>query len=500
MYNNVLEYLEYTVKKMPEKVAFSDEKNKLTFFELYNAAKNIGTYLYKKGHYKEPVVVFMEKSSYEICAFLGAVYGGCYYVPVHKDMSEYRIMLILQKINGKAVICDKYTKDFLKNIYNGNIYEFEEIIKYKGEEEVLDIIRRKHIDTDPLYMVFTSGTTGGQKGVVVSHKSVIDYIEQLTDTLGFNENTVFANQSPFYLDACLKEIYSTIMCGGTTYIMPEGIFRFPVKVVEYLNHNKINTICWCSSALSIVSGSGILWDLSPKYLKTVAFGGEILPVKELNKWKNAIPECNFYNLYGPTEATGMSCYYKVQREFSDDETIPIGRPFKNTQIILLDENNQIAEQGNPGEICIRGTCLALGYYGENNKTNDAFVINPLNDIYPEIIYRTGDMGKYNDKGELVFVCRKDNRIKRMGYRIQLEDIEEAADKIAGVTGRCCIYDNNRLVLCYSGNIEEHQLITTLKKLLPVYMIPDRIVNIKKIPLMPGGKTDRKKIIEIIKNI
>ena len=203
---------------------------------------------------------------------------------------------------------------------------------------------------------------------------------------------------------------------------------FPLKLVEFLNEKKINTICWVVSALTIISAFGTFEKAVPKYLKTIAFGSEVFPIKQFNLWKIS-SKCKIINLYGPTECTGMSCYYEVDRDFELDEAIPIGRPFKNTDIILLNEKDKLAEQGEVGEICIRGTSLTLGYYKNFEKTAEAFVQNPLNDAYPELIYRTGDLGKYNDRGELIFVSRKDNQIKHMGHRIELGEIEVVANSI-----------------------------------------------------------------------
>src|SRR5690606_174328 len=208
---------------------------------------------------------------------------------------------------------------------------------------------------------------------------------------------------------------------------PKSLFMFPLKLVEFLNEKKINTICWVVSALTMISAFGTFEKTVPEYLHTIAFGSEVFPIKQFNLWRKYLPNARFINLYGPTECTGMSCYYEVDRDFELDEAIPIGRPFRNTDIILLNEDNKQAKQGETGEICIRGTSLTLGYYRNPEKTNEVFVQNPLNDSYPELIYRTGDLGRYNERGELIFVSRKDNQIKHMGHRIELGEIEVVAN-------------------------------------------------------------------------
>ena len=188
----------------------------------------------------------------------------------------------------------------------------------------------------------------------------------------------------------------------------------------------------------------------------------------------------------------MCCYYKVEREFEDKEAIPIGRPFKNTEIILLNDKNERAAGEEAGEICIRGTSLTLGYYNNFTKTNEVFVQNPLNTAYPELIYRTGDLGKYNEYGELVFVSRKDYQIKHMGHRIELGEIEVNVNMLPDIKMAGCIYDEikGRIVLYYVGEMEEKRLAELMKEKLPRYMIPNRIIRLEQMPLTANGKIDR----------
>jgi non-ribosomal peptide synthetase component F len=267
---------------------------------------------------------------------------------------------------------------------------------------------------------------------------------------------------------------------------------FPLKLVEFLNEKKINTICWVVSALTIISAFGTFEKAVPKYLKTIAFGSEVFPIKQFNLWRKYLPNARFINLYGPTECTGMSCYYEVDRDFELDEAIPIGRPFKNTDIILLNEKDKLAEQGEVGEICIRGTSLTLGYYKNFEKTAEAFVQNPLNDAYPELIYRTGDLGKYNDRGELIFVSRKDNQIKHMGHRIELGEIEVVANMHPDIKSACSIFDDDKkkIILYYVGDITIADMAGFLKQKLPRYMVPNMIEKLDNMPLTANGKIDR----------
>ena len=317
--------------------------------------------------------------------------------------------------------------------------------------------------------------------------------EHLSEVLKFNEDTVFGNQTPLYFDACLKEVYPTLKYGATTYLIPKQLFMFPIKLVEFLNEYKINTVCWVVSALTMISSMRTFEKVKPEYLHTIAFASEVFPIKQFNLWRAALPEARFINLYGPTEVTGICCYYEVDREFSLEESLPVGRPFRNTGIILLDENNKEPAPGEQGEICVRGTCLTLGYYRNPEKTNEAFVQNPLNDLYPELIYRTGDIGKYNERGELVFLSRKDFQIKHMGHRIELGEIEVIVNMNEAVRAACCLFDNEKkkIILYYVGDISSGDLAAYIKEKLPRYMVPNVLKQIDAMPLTPNGKTDRK---------
>lgn len=493
MQTNVLEYLEKTVVRLPEKVAFANEVEGLTFKQVYDQARAVGSFLHSKNFYNKPIVVFMKKHPNTITAFFGVIYSGNYYVPLDEEMPRHRIELIFETLKPQAIICDEDTREIVNTFnFDGEAYLYSDISKSEIDDVALNQIRDRQIDTDPIYIVFTSGSTGIPKGVMACHRSVIDYIEHLCDVLKFDEDTVFGNQTPLYFDACLKEVYPTLKYGATTYIIPKQLFMFPIKLVEFLNQFKINTVCWVVSALTMISAFRTFETVIPQHLRTVAFASEVFPIKQFNLWKAALPNARFINLYGPTEVTGICCYYEVDREFGLDETLPVGRPFKNTDIILLDENNKVPAQGEQGEICVRGTCLTLGYYKNKEKTDEAFVQNPLNDLYPELIYRTGDIGKYNERGELVFMSRKDYQIKHMGHRIELGEIEVIVNMHPAVSTACCIFDNDKkkIILYYVGDIDTKEITTYIKEKLPRYMVPNLVKQLETMPLTPNGKINR----------
>ncbi len=499
---NILEYLEKTVERVPSKIAFADEEINITFKEVYDKARSIGSFLYEQGLRKEPIVVFMKKSPKAITSFLGVLYSGSYYVPIDEEMPRHRVELILENLKPKAMICDRESYELSKEFnFKGKTYLYECLEHEDIDTLILKKVRDKAIDIDPMYIVFTSGSTGIPKGVIANHRSVIDYVESLSEVLEINEDTVFGNQAPLYFDACLKEIVPTLMFGATTYLIPKQYFMSPIKLIEFLNEYKINTTCWVVSGYTIVSSLGALSKIRPQYLKTAAFVSEVFPVKQFTIWRESCPNVNFYNLYGPTEVTGICCYYKVERDFKIDEVIPVGKPFRNTGLLLLKEDDTEVEQGEIGEICVRGTCLTLGYFNDSIRTKEVFVQNPLNKAYDELIYRTGDLGKFNQDGDLVFVSRKDYQIKHMGHRIELGEIEVIVNTLEGIQSCCCIFDQDskKIVLYYSGDIEKKGVTSYLKGKLPRYMLPNKVICLDILPLTANGKIDRKLLKEKYSN-
>ncbi len=497
MQKNILEYLEHTVHRVPDKIAYSDGTDSLSFAQLYAQARSIGSALHAMHCSRAPVAVLMSKHPNEIAAFYGVVYAGCFYVPLDADMPVHRIDFILETVGASHMLVDKKGSLIAERLhYRGKVLPYEALAQAPCDEAALAQIRAKQVDVDPIYVVFTSGSTGNPKGVVACHRSVIDYTEALSEALGLNENSVFANQTPLFFDAPLKELMPVIKFGATAYLVPKQLFLFPMRLCDFLNQYRINTICWVVSALTMVSSLGVLEKNPPRYLTTVAFGSEVFPLHQYRLWRKALPNATFYNLYGPTEATGMSFYWKAERELEEGEPIPVGVPFNNTDFFLLNEQGTLASTSEPGEIYLRGTCVTLGYFNEPQKTAEAFVQNPLQKAYPETVYRTGDIGYINSHGELVFVGRKDAQIKHMGHRIELGEIESAALKSEEVSRACCLYDaeHKRILLFYTGHAEEKQMLVHLAAYLPRYMLPAVCRQLETFPLTPNGKIDRRALM------
>ena len=485
-----LELLNQQAQIRPDRPMFTDETETLTFSDVAARSDRLGSALVRRGASREPVLVFMKRSGAMIAAFFGVWKANCFYVPVDAEMGEARIRSILDRVRPRFAITDDSANTLLSACgFTGDALDAESLLKEPVDPAALETAAKSLLDSDPAYLVFTSGSTGAPKGVVGVHRAVLDYADQITKTLRADETDVFGMQAPLYVDACLKEILSELKCGSGVVLVPKRLFMTPVPLVEFLNAHRITALCWVVPALTLISALHTFDAVVPAFLRTVAFGSEVMPPKQLRIWREHV-NARYLNLYGPTECTGMSCFYEVDRDFPDGARIPIGHAFDNTEIFLIDENGKRASEG---EIYIRGTAVCHGYYRDPERTKAAFVQNPLNPDYPETLYRTGDLGRINERGELEFLGRRDDQIKHMGHRIELGELEAAARTVDGVNAACAVFDREKslLGLVYTGAAERSALLLALRAKLPEYLLPKRTAQVKSLPLTENGKTDRK---------
>lgn len=495
----VIDYLEWTSEKFPDKLAFIDENRGMTFREVQNEAKKIAMSLIEKKLFKKPIAIFMEKRVECVVSFMGIAYSGNFYTVIDTQMPVARIEKIIDTLNPATIITNKaYEKEVREFFGNRKVLLYEEMMGNDVDNQLLVSIKNKMIDTDILYILFTSGSTGVPKGVILSHRAVTAYVEWGAETFQFDESTIFGNQTPFYFIMSIFDIYQTLRNACTMYIIPKKLFSFPVRLLGYMQEHKINTVCWVPSVLCLIANFKALPELHLEDLKTVIFGGEVMPAKQLNMWRREYSNVQFVQTYGQTEMCETCVYYNVERELNDEEPVPIGYPCNLMDIMVLNGDEE-AKYGEIGELCGRGPLLSSGYYNDAEKTAEAFVQNPLNPYYPEIIYRTGDLVRYNEYGELVYVSRKDCQIKHMGNRIELGEIETVVSTISGVDMNCCLYDDkrSRIILMYVGEAEKADIYEQLKLILPVYMLPHKIRRLDKMPFSLNGKIDRKQLKELI---
>ncbi len=498
---NVLEFLESSAASVGEKIAVKDAHSAFTYHQLLESSKSIGTALAQKSAAGKPIAVLMEKSCETLAAFFGIAYAGCCYTLLNPALPATRLNSIREVLQAQLVITDSEHLSLAKELFSdeSSLLDITALLAQEPDEALLAGIRAGATDTDPLYINFTSGSTGVPKGVIINHRSVLDFIPVFTKTFGIDSSDILANQAPFDFDVSVKDIYSAISTGATLVLVPKQLFSAPTELLDYLCENDITVMVWAVSALCLISTFHALDYKVPETVKKILFSGEVMPAKHLKQWMEKLPQTTFVNLYGPTEITCNCTYHIVNRE-EENEVLPIGKPFDNERVFLLDENNKlITDSGINGEICVAGTALSPGYFNAPEQTAKAFVQNPLNPFYPEIIYRTGDLGHYDESGNIFFSGRKDFQIKHMGHRIELEEIERAIHGIDGIRRCCCIFDERKSKLYgfYIGEFERRELFQILKDKLPEFMIPGALRKVEELPLTKNGKIDRKQLKETV---
>lgn len=506
MDNTILDLFERSAKLHHGKIAVKDSEYAYTYGQLQKMAMRIASALDTKisGRVERyPIIIFIDKGAKCLAAILGVLYSGNVYVPVDIKTPKDRLSNIIQTLGGSAIALSLASGVDILNSFNLGItaYDFDELLDADIQskeiiEEKLKKIRKKIVDTDLMYILFTSGSTGNPKGVAITHGSLVDYIKAFIEDVGMGEDDIIGNQAPFYVDMSLKDIYATLTVGATLCVIPVKLFMTPKKVLQYLDDNKVNYIMWVPTAYRIIYQFKALEKIRPAHLRKLIFSGESMPVTVYKYWHDYYPDAEFYQLYGPTEITGACTYYKVDKEYDVSDTIPIGKPFDNTGIVLIDDKGDyIKEKNQEGEICVYGSCLAAGYFNDLKKTRERFVQRPDIQAYTSLMYKTGDLGIWDEEGNLVFKSRKDYQIKHAGRRIELGEIESAIQSVEGIDACCCVHDRRKdaIVLFYSGTVDESGIRSSIKAKLPQYMFPAKMLRYEILPQLSSGKLDRKKM-------
>ena len=496
MKNSVVQYLDLASEKWSEKIAFSDKSTESSFKDYRSNAIRIGSFLLESYNYsRKPIAVYLPKSVMATTVFMGILYSGNFYCPIPFNSPIDRAKRILEISESPIVLTDQAHSETVSSfgIDKDKILLIEDLILTEANEAAVQKCVSKVIDTDPAYILFTSGSTGLPKGVTVPHRAIIDYMEWVVEEFQINTSNIFANQAPFHFDASMPDIYMPIFSGARVHILSDHLFMLPGRLVDEINKQHVNSLIWVPSALMILSNRDVFSKKAIDDLRLCMFCGEVMPNKQLNIWRHYYPDAVYVNLYGPTEAAYACTYYTIDRPFEDSEPLPLGKPCRNTDILILSENGErITEKDVIGELCIRGSSLALGYYTQID--NPAFSSDPTNRFYTETIYHTGDLGYINESGELMFAGRKDFQIKHLGYRIELGEIETAISSVKGVRSVACLYDfaHSEIVAFVEGDFELNRdyIINSVNNLIPSYMHPGRVVRFDSMPMNMNGKIDR----------
>jgi len=519
----VQHYLDNSRKIFPEKDAVTTPSKKSSYEQLYTLSNKLGNCLIANHVARQDRVCFcLTRSSKCITAIFGILKADAIYVPIDFKSPSERNIQIIKDCKPSCLICDGETlpkiveaishvhnppkvivladgRDVQKSLIDSFICQ-EEIDQYPDIQPEYN-----NLDKDIAYILYTSGSTGSPKGVMISHLNIMNYINWAVECFEITQEDSILNTAPFHFDMSTFDIFCSLKTGATLCIAPQNYLLFPNKLLTYIEKERVTIWKGISSLLMYLVLTGSLQNDRIPMLKKILFGGEVLHTKYLVEWMNIFPEKLFYNVYGPTEATGISTYYPVEKIPSSHESVPIGKPCTNTEVLLLKNDKSIAQLGEVGELCIRGSSLSRGYWNDQAKTDRSYVPNPVSKIPSDTIYRTGDLALLRADGNYEFIGRKDDQVKWMGHRIQLGEIETALLSVKEVK-------NAAVILSESEDLKSRELVaflevedggdasmimTELELKVPRYMVPTRNVLTQCIPRTSRGKIDRQKLINYV---
>ncbi|BDU78680.1 amino acid adenylation domain-containing protein [Mesoterricola sediminis] len=478
-----------------DRVALVEPKRTFTFAQVLAAAHAYGAAIRSRGlDLGRPVAVFLPKCAEVVFANLGGMLAGAMFSNLDVKSPNRRIKNILDNLDPALVVTSRSLASRLQEagLEPSRLLLLEDLPEGLPDER-LPLPAR--VDTDPVCIINTSGSTGTPKGVVLHHRGTVDFMDWVFDTLPVDGSERIGSLSPFHFDIYLLELFLCLGRGATLVLIPESHAAFPAALMAFLRDMHISFLFWVPSILVAIANQGLLEEIPLPGLRTVFFAGEVFPTRHFNRWRKALPGVTWVNLYGPIEIHVDCTYFIVDRAFADDEPLPIGFPCRNTDILILDEEGRSCPDGLQGELCVRGSSLAHGYWNDPEKTARAFVQNPLNRAYPETIYRTGDLVWRNPRGEIMFVGRKDYQIKHLGYRIELPEIEHQALQVPGVAQACVLYNQGRkeITLFYEAqdpSVTPARVRAALAEAFPKYMVPTAYHPMDALPRNPNGKIDR----------
>lgn len=471
----------------------------MTFGELKKDSNRIAFAIHSKVDNVSPIAVFISSKADVVVSDVAILMAGHFFMNLDVETPIDRIKQILIQTEPAIILVDKKNESCIRGITN-NYLLYEDIINSEiiYEDYCVKEFRKKNVDSDPLCIVNTSGTTGTPKSVVLSHRSFINFVAWADSVYDFSDRERVASLSPVVFDIYVYEICMMVFHAATLILISSIMVIFPYKMLIYLEKFEPTFLFWVPTIMVNIANRDMLSGLNFDSIKNVWFAGEVFPTKQYNYWHKMMPKAQFTNLYGPIEITVDCTYYIINDEIDDTEEIPLGYSCNDTDVFILNEHNKLAGINEEGEICVRGSSLAMGYYNDETNTYKSFVQNPLQKYYPEIIYRTGDMGVVDERGLFMFRGRKDTLIKHMGYRIELSEIEHIIINVLQlVDNGCSIYDMEKKMIIFIYEAENEVSPALFKKQLseklPKYMIPTIYVRIGELPRNINGKIDRIKL-------
>ncbi|MBN1050267.1 hybrid non-ribosomal peptide synthetase/type I polyketide synthase [Clostridium botulinum] len=492
---SIVRLFEEQVEKTPNRVAVECGILRLTYKELNQRANSLAVILREKGVCANSIVGIMADRSLEmVVAIIGILKAGAAYLPIDPHYPEDRIQYMLENSNASIVLTNG--EGNLSYAYKGEVLNINSSYLYSNNNDNLGL---DESGEDLVYVIYTSGTTGKPKGVMVKRNSFVNLVDWYIKDFQFSEKDNVLLLASISFDLAQKNIYAPLLTGGKLVLIKENFIDYR-DVVDIIKKSEVTVVNCTPSAFNPI----LNFDVSNNYksissLRCVFLGGESIKLKPMEEWMNSSAyNAEVINTYGPTECTDIATYYRIKNEdIGSLNSVPIGKPINNVRIYIIDKFGRELPIGIPGELCIGGVGVSRGYYNDMNLTNEKFVC--YDNLSGTKVYRTGDLAKWLDDGNIELLGRMDYQVKIRGFRIETGEIESKFLEINGIKEAVVtdVGNDGDKFLCvyYIGDInyDTKDLINELKINLPEYMVPLYYVKLEAMPLTSNGKIDRKSL-------
>ena len=499
-----------SVHRHPDKPAVRARGCSLTYGELDRRSSQLARLLREHGVERgDRVGLFFPKTVESVVAMLGVLKAGAVYVPLDPHAPAHRVAAIAEDCGVRALVT---TAERLRTLppralacavlVNGEPHGAGEVSWPALETFPAAAPPESAIESDLAYILYTSGSTGNPKGVMLTHRNALTFVDWCAATFRIGPDDRLSNHAPLHFDLSVFDIYNTLAAGATVSLIHEEITVFPQRLAALLEDHGITVWYSVPSALVYLLLHGDLAARDLDRLRLVLFAGEVFPMKYLRQLADLLPRAELYNLYGPTE-TNVCTYHRVDRwRLAGQDRLPIGRACANTEVVALDEEGRPVPPGSTGELFVRGPSVTPGYWGDPDKSGRALVEDPRPPRRGERLYRTGDLVTPDEQGEYLFLGRRDSQVKSRGYRIELGDVEAALYAHPAVIEAAvvAIPDDDvgsRLRAFVALRAGEQVTAAALQahcaSRVPRYMVPERIEIRAALPKTSTGKTDRTRL-------
>jgi amino acid adenylation domain-containing protein len=512
-------------ERRPEAIAVVQGSGRLTYGELERASNQLAWMLKERGAGKgERIGLLLPKSPAAIVAILGVLKADGVYVPFDPSGPASRLAKIIESCDNRFILAAGSVAPLLDDLLSQDRFRSSRIIGWLGEERVsarhfkpeFSLSDLNHYPTrsrqyqgtrrDPAYILFTSGTTGTPKGVVITHSNVIHFVEWARDYFGMDFSDRVSGHSPLHFDLSVFDLFGALAAGAQLHLVPPELNVLPNQLARFIRTSQLTQWFSVPSILSYMAKFDVVKHNDFPMLRRLLWCGEVFPTPALIYWMKRLPHVRFTNLYGPTEATIASSYYTLPGCPEDERAaIPIGTACPGEELLVLDERLRPVPRGEAGDLYIRGVGLSPGYWREPEKTRSVFLPNPHSPDPLDRIYKTGDLAKIGEDGLIYFLGRADSQIKSRGYRIELGEIEAALNALEDLR-ECAVvavptdgFEGTVIGCAYvpfpDRPTSSMILRKKLSRQLPNYMLPTRWMALESLPKNANGKIDRRRLKE-----